>query len=151
MQTIDAPPRLIFESRSISARVWWVWGLLFLPGLLALLVLPESARFVGLVVWVALWLASLLLLPRWLGDRVQVVVDQANRQVIWQRNNQVTRQVAFKDLKGFAIKKVSIAARPYTAFQLVALLRENAQITLAVDPQEKIIQNGLALAQKYWR
>lgn len=149
MQIIEATPQLIFKSRSISARTWTVWAVLFLPGLLALLLLPETARFVGLVIWIAVWLASILVLPRWVGDKVEVTVDKKERQLIWSRNGQTTQQVKFGDVKGFAIKKISISARPYTAYQLVAQLRNNTQITLAVDAKETTIQDGLKLARKY--
>lgn len=149
MQTIEDTSRLIFESRSISARTWWVWALLFTPGLLALLFLPESSRFIALIVWMAIWLGSILLLPRWVGDRVQVIVDKSQRQITWQRNGQVTQQIKFSEMKGFATKKISISARPYIAFQLVALLRNNSQITLAVDAKESQIAQSLKLARKY--
>jgi len=149
MQIVEAQSRLTFESRSISARTWSVWAILFLPGLLALLLLPEANRFIGLIVWMVIWLGSILLLPRWVGDKVQVIVDKANRQMVWERNGAVTQQIKFGEVKGFAVKKISTATRPYTAFQLVALLRNNSQITLAIDPKESQIQQGLKLARKY--
>ena len=97
----------------------------------------------------ALWLASILLLPRWVGDRIQVIVDKKGRQLVWERNGQMTQQVKFGDVTGFVIKKISISARPYTAYQLVAQLRNNSQITLAVDAKEVQIQQGLEMARKY--
>jgi hypothetical protein len=151
MRVIESPSQLIFESRSISARTWLVWGLLFAPGLVALVLLPEANRLIGLLVWMAIWLASIFLLPRWVGDRVQVCVDSKARTVSWRRNNQVTREVGFGEIKGFEIKQISIATRPYKAFQLVALLRNNSQITLAVDPRDSQLQNCLLLTRKYLR
>jgi hypothetical protein len=151
MQLIETPSSLCFESRSISARTWLVWGVLFLPGLLLLLLLPEAQRFIGLILWMGLWLASIFLLPRWVGDHIQVTLDSKTRKVIWARNRQVVREIVFAEVKAFEIKQISIATRPYKAFQLIALLRNKSQITLAVDPKESQIQHGLQLARKHFR
>ena len=147
----EASARLTFESRSLSGRTWLAWGLLFLPGLAALLLLPEAARFVGLIGWMAVWLASIFLLPRWVGDRVRVTVDRPARQVTWERNGQITRSVSFGQLQRFEVRPISTGARPYRAFQLVALLQDGSRITLAVDPKESLIQRCLALARQYSR
>lgn len=151
MQIIESPPQLIFEGRTISAHTWLVWGLLFLPGLAALLLLPETNRLIGLLIWMVLWLATIFILPRWVGDRVQVIVNSKTRTVRWQRNHQTTREINFGDIKNFEIKQIATASRPYKAFQLIAVLRNQTQITLAVDPREAHIQSGLQLARKYWR
>jgi len=151
MQIIESPTQLIFESRMVSTRTWLVWGLLFIPGLIALLWLPESSRLIGLLIWMALWLASIFILPRWVGDRVQVQVDSKARSIRWQRNNLTTREVTFGDIKSFEIKSIATGSRPYKAFQLIAILRNKSQITLAVDPKESQIQKSLQLARKYWR
>lgn len=151
MRIVESPSQLIFESRSISARTWLVWGLLFLPGLFGLLLLPETNRIIGLLIWMVVWLASIFLLPRWVGDRVQVCIDSKTRTVSWRRNQQITREIGFGDIKGFEIKKIATATRPYKAFQLIALLRNQSQITLAVDPTESQMQHCLQLARKYLR
>ena len=151
MQIIESPSQLIFESRSISSRTWLVWGLLFVPGLLGLLWLPQTSRVIGLLIWMALWLATIFLLPRWVGDLVQVWVDSTTRTVSWRRNKRVTREIAFSEIKKLELRQIATATRPYKAFQLIAILRNNSQITLAVDPKEPQIQRGLQLARKYLR
>lgn len=151
MQISEAPARLTFESRSLSGRTWLTWGLVFLPGLAALLLLPEAARFLGLIGWMALWLASIFLLPRWVGDRVRVTVDRPARRVTWERNGQVTRSVAFGEVQKFEVRPISTGSRPYRAFQLVAVMRDGSRMALAVDPKESLIQRCLALARQYSR
>ena len=145
------PDRLHFEGRTTSQRAWLIWGILFLPGLLALLLLPEASRFVGLLVWVAIWLGSLFLLPRLLGDLVSVTVDSKVREIVWARNGLITRSIPFADVKQFDTARLFIASRPYKTFQLIAVLKDGSRITLAVDPNESNIQRALALARERLR
>lgn len=151
MQISEAGQSVTFASRAVTGRVWLVWGLLFLPGLVLLVLLPESARLVGLLIWMALWLASILLLPRFAGELVQVTVDKKSRKVVFLRGGKVTRELAFGEVKTYEVRQISTAARPYRAFQLVAVLRNASRITLAVDPKEAVIQRCLTLTRQYSR
>ncbi len=130
--------------------MWWVSGVLFLPGLLALGLLPEAQRFIGLLVWMAVWLALLFILLRRMGDVVRVTLDAKGREIVWRRNGQTTRSTPFAEVKGFELAQLSIASRPYRTFQLLATLKNGSRITLAVDPHEAEIRKALKLAQTYW-
>lgn len=145
------PDRLHFEGRTTSQRAWLIWGILFLPGLLALLLLPEASRYAGLLVWMAIWLGSLFFLPRLLGGLVRVTVDSKAREIVWARKGQITRRLLFADVKQFDTARLSIASRPYKTFQLIAVLNDGSRITLAVDPNESNIQRALTLARERLR
>ena len=151
MRIVETPTQLHFEGRAISQRAWTVWGLLFLPGLLALLLLPQAFRLYGLLGWMALWLASLFLLPRLMGEIIRVAIDSNAREIVWSRNGQAFRRTAFSDVKQFEVKQLATASRPYKTFQLVAALKDGNRITLAVDPKESEIQRALTLARERLR
>jgi hypothetical protein len=150
MRIIDTDPkRLIFEGRRLPQRAWLVWTLLFFPGLLALLLLPEANRFIALVVWIAIWLGLFALMPRWLGEVMRVTVDANARAITWASNAAVTRTVPFIEVTKFEAKSIATNTRPYKAFQLVALLKNGTHITLAVSPAEAEIKHALELARSY--
>src|SRR5574341_948921 len=71
----DGPQRLHLEGRAVPPQTWVVWAGLFLPGMLALLLLPESYRFVGLLGWMVIWLALIALLLRWMAITIRVTID----------------------------------------------------------------------------
>jgi hypothetical protein len=150
MRIIDTNPKqLIFEGRRLPQRAWLIWALLFLPGLLALLFLPESNRFIGLLVWMAIWLGLFALLPRWMGEVMRVTVDANARSITWASNATITRTLPFADVTRLEAKAIATNTRPYKAFQLVALLKNGTQITLAVSPAEAEIKRALELARSY--
>lgn len=149
MKIVDADPgQLHLEGRVVTQRGWLIWAALFLPGMLALLLLPETSRFISLLIWTALWLASIALVPRLLGEIVRVTVDGKARQIIWTRNGQVMRAVPFAEVKQFEATKLITASRPYRTFQLSARLKNGNRITLAVDPNEAAIQRALDLTRR---
>ncbi|MBM4422164.1 MAG: hypothetical protein FJ030_02090 [Chloroflexi bacterium] len=145
------PAQLHLEGRIVTQRGWLAWGFLFLPGMIALLLLPEANRFIGLIVWMAIWLALAFVLPRWLGQLVRVTIDSKARAIVWTRDGQITRTVPFADVKRLEVASLSIAARPYKTFQLAAVLHSGGQITLAVSPSETEIKNALQLARQRLR
>jgi hypothetical protein len=145
------PQRLILEGRRLPQTAWFVWGLLFLPGLVGLWFLPESSRLIGLLVWIVIWLGLFALLPRWLGEVIRVTVDSKAREITWANNKTVTRTIPFNEINRLDVKLIRTASRPYKAFQLVALLKNATQITLAVSPNEAEAQRALELARSYFR
>jgi hypothetical protein len=148
MRVIDHDPeQLHFEDRVVTQRGWLIWAALFLPGMLALLFLPEDPRFIGLLIWIVLWLASIALVPRLLGETIRVTVDSKARKIIWARSGQTARTVPFAEIKLFDTAKLVTASRPYRTFQLFALLKNGNRLTLAVDPNEATIQRAFELAQ----
>jgi len=150
MRIINSDPhRLILEGRRLPQTVWLVWAILFLPGLLVLIFLPEANRFVGLLVWMVIWLGLFALMPRFLGEVTRVTVDSKAREITWARNNTVTRTTPFGEVSRLELKQLTTATRPYKAFQLVALLKSANQITLAVSPNEAEAQRALDLARNY--
>lgn len=152
MRIIDTHPKqLHFEGRAVSQRGWLIWAGLFLPGMAALLLLPESYRLAGFLIWIVIWLASIALVPRWLGELVRVTVDSKVRQIVWTRDGQVTRTVSFSDVRLFETAQLATASRPYKTFQLFAVLKNGSRITLAVDPKEAEIQRALQLARERFR
>ncbi len=130
---------------------WLVWGILFLPGLVGLLFLPEANRLIGLLVWIVIWLGLFALIPRWLGEVVRVTVDSKAREITWANQQTVTRTIPFSEINRLEIKQISTGTRPYKAFQLVALLKNSTQITLAVTPKEAEAQQALELTRNYFR
>ena len=148
MKIIETPAQIHFEGRTIPPRAWYVWGGLFLPGMAALLLVPEAYRFIGLVVWMAIWLGLFFFVPHWLGEAVRVTIDSNKREIVWRRNGEVTRTLSFAEVRQFDIQPVTIASRPYKAFQLVATLKNDNRITLAVDPREAEIQRALKLVRE---
>jgi hypothetical protein len=150
MRIIDTDPRrLILEGRRLPQRVWLIWAVLFLPGLLALLLLPEANRFIGLLVWMAIWLALFAIMPRWLGETTRVTVDATARAITWAHNATITRSLPFADVAKVQVKAIATNTRPYKAYQLVALLKNGTQITLAVSPAEAEIMHTLELTRSY--
>jgi len=148
MQLIDVDPKhLHFEGRVVTQRGWLIWAALYLPGMVALLFLPENSRFIGLLIWTALWLASIVLVPRLLGETIRVTLDSQAQKIVWARNGQATRTLPFAEIKQFDTAKLATASRPYRTFQLFALLKNGDHITLAVDPNEAAIQRALELAR----
>ena len=149
MRIIDADPKqLHFEGRTVSQRGWLIWAGLFLPGMAALLLLPEAMRFAGFLAWIVIWLASIAVVPRWLGEVIRVTIDSRARQIVWTRYGQVTRTVQFSDVTKFETAQLATASRPYKTFQLFALLKNGARITLAVDPKEAEIRRALHLVRE---
>lgn len=148
MRIVEAKEQLYFEGRSVPQRGWLMWGALFPMGLAALWLLPEAQRFIGLAIWAAIWLALIALVPRVLGDTVRVTVDSAARRVVWARNGRPTRAVPFADIGRFDIAQLTTASRPYRTFQLFAALKDGARVTLAVDPNPRLIERALSLARR---
>jgi hypothetical protein len=151
MKIVESPTLLYFEGRTIPPRAWYVWGGLFLPGMAALLLVPEASRFIGLVVWMAIWLGLFYLVSRWLGVSVRVTIDAKKREIVWRRNGEVTRALTFAEVRQFDIQPITVPSRPYKAFQLIAALKNDSRITLAVDPREAEIQRALKLARERFR
>ncbi len=149
MRIIETDPKqLHFEGRTVSQQGWLLWAGSFLPGMAALLLLPESYRFAGFLIWIVIWLASIGAVPRWLGELVRVTIDSPARQIIWTRDGRVTRTVPFSDIKQFGVAPLTTASRPYKTFQLFAILRNGGRVTLAVDPKEAEIQRALRLTRE---
>ena len=149
MKIVDADPgQLHLEGHVVTQRGWLIWATLFLPGMLALLLLPETSRFIGLLIWTVLWLASIALVPRLLGETVRVTVDSKARQITWTRKGGVMRALPFAEVKQLEATKLITASRPYRTFQLCALLTNGNRITLAVDPNEAAIQRALGLVRR---
>ncbi len=149
MKIIEADSaQLHLEGRAVSPRGWALWGSLFIPGMIALLFLPEEYRFVGFVIWIAIWLALLAVVPRWFGNLIRVTIDSKARQIVWTRDEQVTRTLPFADVQKLDVAQLSTASRPYKTFQLFAALKNGSRITLAVDPAESEIRRALGLARK---
>lgn len=149
MQIIEADSnQLHLEGRAVSPRGWVIWGGLFIPGMIALLFLPEEYRFVGFVIWIAIWLALLAVVPHRFGSLIRVIVDSKARQIVWTRDELVTRTLPFADVQKLDIAQLSTASRPYKTFQLFAALKNGSRITLAVDPAESEIRRALGLARK---
>jgi hypothetical protein len=143
----DESGQLHFEGRTAPAQLWWAWGGLFVPGMLALLLLPQASRFVGLLVWMVIWLALIPVFVRWMGVTIRVTIDSQARQITWTRNGKVTRSLAFAQVRQLAFGKLATGTRPYQTFQLVVVTQDGSRITLAVDPQQAEIERALKLAR----
>lgn len=148
MRIVETRPRIHLEGRVVSQRAWFIWAILFLPGLLVLLLLPETARFAGLLTWMAIWLASVFLVPRLMGDLIRVTIDSESREIVWSRNGAITRSVPFAEIKRFELAQLATASRPYKTFQLAALLKDGHRITLAVDPKQAEAERALRLLRE---
>jgi hypothetical protein len=148
MRIIEAKQQLHLQGRAVSPRGWLAWGALFIPGLLALQLIPEAYRFIGLLVWIGLWLALIAVVPRALGVLIQVTVDRSTRQIVWQRDSQVTRTLPFSQVKQLEVAQLATASRPYKTYQLFAALKDGTRVTLAVDPGETEIRRALQLARE---
>ncbi len=143
--------QLHLEGRSVSPQGWAIWGSLFIPGMVALLFLAERYRFIGLVVWIAIWLALLAVVPGWFGSLIRVTLDSKAQQIVWARDSQVSRAVAFADVQMLDVAQLATASRPYKTFQLFAVLKNGSRISLAVDPAESEIRRALGLARERLR
>ena len=152
MKIIDIPSaQLHLEDRAVSQNVWWIGGLLFLPGLLALVWLPETYRFMGLLGWMAIWLVLLFILPRRWGEKVCVTLDSQRKEIVWKRNERLMRTVPFAEIKEFDLAQLATASRPYKTYQLFVSLKNGNRITLAVDSHETEIRKALKLAREKFR
>lgn len=143
----EDPKRLHFEGHTVRPQTWLVWGGLFLPGMLALLLVPAPYRFVGLLIWMVLWLALIAVLVRWMGVTVRVTIDSQAQQIVWARNGGIFRTLPFAEIRQLDAGQLAIATRPYKTFQLAVVLKNGSRITLAVDPKEAEIRRALELAQ----
>lgn len=143
----DGPQRLHLEGRAVPPQTWVVWAGLFLPGMLALLLLPESYRFVGLLGWMVIWLALIALLLRWMAITIRVTIDPLAQQITWAHRGKITRSLSFAEVEQLDVGQLAIATRPHKTFQLVVVLKNGGRITLAVDPKEAEIRRALELAR----
>jgi hypothetical protein len=143
----DESGRLHFEGRAVAPHTWLVWGGLFLPGMLALLLLPAAYRFAGLLVWMVVWLALVVVVVRWMGVALRVTIDSQAKQIEWARNGQVFRSLAFARVRALETGTLAIATRPYRTYRLTVVLDDDSRITLAVDPRQAEIERALDLAR----
>ena len=85
MQISETPTSIQFSGRIVTRQAYFVWGILFPLGMVALLGIPESYRFIGFIVWMAIWLALFVVVPPLLGAKFLVTLDSKTKRSLGQR------------------------------------------------------------------
>jgi hypothetical protein len=148
MQISESPTQLQFSGRIVTRQAYFVWGIIFPIGMLALLFVQESYRFVGFIVWMAIWLALFVVIPPLLGAKFLVTLDSKTKKITWSKGDQVFRAIPFDKVKEVGMTPTAIGVRPYKTFQLFILLKDGKRFTLAADPKQNEIEHARDLAKK---
>ncbi len=151
MNISETPSSLQFSGRIVTQQAYFIWGGVFPLGMLALLLIQESYRFISLIAWMAIWLALFVIIPPLLGAKFLVTLDSKTKKITWSRGGQVFRTIPFAQVKEVGMTPTAIGVRPYKTFQLFILLKEGKRLTLAADPKQVEIERARDLAKKKLR
>ncbi len=151
MNITESPTSIQFSGRIVTRQAYFVWGILFPVGMIALLGIPESYRFIGFIVWMAIWLALFVIVPPLLGAKFLVTLDSKAKKITWSKGDQVFRTIPFDKVKEIGMTPMAIGVRPYKTFQLFILLKDGKRFTLAADPKQSEIERARDLAKKKLR
>lgn len=151
MQISETPTSIQFSGRIVTRQAYFVWGIIFPIGMLALLFVQENYRFIGFIVWMAIWLALFVVIPPLLGAKFLVTLDSKTKKITWSKGDQVFRTIPFDKVKDADMTPTAIGVRPYKTFQLYILLKDGKRFTLAADPKQSEIKHALELARKKLR
>ena len=151
MNISETPTSIQFSGRIVTRQAYFVWGIIFPIGMVALLFIQESYRFIGFIVWMAIWLALFVVVPPLLGAKFLVTLDSKTKKITWSKGEQVFRAIAFDKVKEIGLTPMAIGVRPYKTFQLFILLKDGKRFTLAADPKQSEIERARDLAKKKLR
>ena len=151
MQISESPTSIQFSGRIVTRQAYFVWGIMFPIGMLALLMVQESYRFIAFIVWMAIWLALFIVIPPLLGAKFLVTLDSKTKKITWSKGEHVFRTIPFDKVKEVGMTPTAIGVRPYKTFQLFIRLKDGKRFTLAADPKQNEIERARDLAKKKLR